>query len=198
MPINPNLRKILRDYNYLYESLQDVKEISSVAEGEFRTAMINSGDKEALQALIPNESQTQKLKEIVEETEKEIEENHNDKEFKKIFRKIAIMCHPDKNIGADESKIAFLKDCYEQANFANKNYDWGLLLRIAGSLGMDDIELTPEQIENIKKKNQELSNEIQKYEGSMAFQWYTKNDEMAREKFLAICLGVFKNSLKKD
>ena len=33
-------------------------------------------------------------------------------------------------------------------------------------------------------------------ESSMAYQWYTKDDEKTRERFLAICLGVFKNSLK--
>ena len=67
MSISANLKKILRDYNYLYESLNDVKEISCVAEGEFRQAMIDSGDKEALQALIPNESQQTKLNQIKEE-----------------------------------------------------------------------------------------------------------------------------------
>ena len=47
-----------------------------------------------------------------------------------------------------------------------------------------------------KLKNEELQKEIQKYESSMAYQWYTKDDEKTRERFLAICLGVFKNSLK--
>ena len=30
----------------------------------------------------------------------------------------------------------------------------------------------------------------------MAYQWYTKDDAKSRDRFLAICLGVFKNSLK--
>lgn len=196
---NPNLKKILRDYNYLYESLLDVKDISSIAEGEFRTAMINSGDKEAMQALIPTELQQQKIKEIEEDKSvEEVIESHNDKEFKKVFRKIVIQCHPDKIKDATEKEASFLKECYEQATNANNIYDWGLLLRVAGQLNIEDIDLTAEQIQSIKKKNDDLQKEISKYENSMAYQWYTKDDEKSRERFLAICLGVFKNSLKKD
>jgi hypothetical protein len=192
---NANFKKILRDYNYLYESLIDVKEISSVAEGEFRQAMIDSGDKEALQALIPNESQKTKLNELKEE-EHEKEPMHNDVDFKKLFRKIVIKCHPDKNKDASEKQLEFLKECYENATSANNAYDWGLLLRVASQLDVDLSEVDEKQIQNIKLKNEELQKQIEKYESSMAYQWYTKDDQKTRERFLKICLGVFKNSLK--
>lgn len=195
MSISANFKKILRDYNYLYESLNDVKEISSVAEGQFRQAMIDSGDKEALQALIPNESQQTKLNEIKEE-EKEKEPTHNDADFKKLFRKIVVKCHPDKNRDASEKQLEFLKECYENATFANNQYDWGLLLRIASQLDVDLSDIDEKHILNIKSKNEDLKKEIQKYEASMAYQWYTKDDEKTRERFLAICLDVFKSSLK--
>jgi hypothetical protein len=195
MSISANFKKILRDYNYLYESLSDVKEISSIAEGEFRQAMIDSGDKEALQALIPNESQQTKLNEIKEE-EKEKEPIHNDIDFKKLFRKIVIKCHPDKNKDATEKQLEFLKECYENATLANNVYDWGLLLRVASQLDVDLSDVDEKQIQNIKLKNEELQKEIQKYESSMAYQWYTKDDAKTRERFLAICLDVFKSSLK--
>lgn len=195
MSISANFKKILRDYNYLYESLNDVKEISSIAEGEFRQAMIDSGDKEALQALIPNESQQTKLNEIKEE-EKEKEPIHNDIDFKKLFRKIVIKCHPDKNKDATEKQLEFLKECYENATLANNVYDWGLLLRVASQLDVDLSDIDEKQIQNIKLKNEELQKEIQKYESSMAYQWYTKDDAKTRERFLAICLDVFKSSLK--
>lgn len=195
MSISANFKKILRDYNYLYESLNDVKEISSIAEGQFRQAMIDSGDKEALQALVPNESQQTKLNEIKEE-EKEKEPTHNDTDFKKLFRKIVIKCHPDKIREASEKEAEFLKTCYENATLANDSYDWGLLLRIASQLDVDLSDIDEKHIQNIKSKNENLKKEIEKYESSMAYQWYTKDDEKTRERFLAICLGVFKNSLK--
>jgi len=195
MSISANFKKILRDYNYLYESLTDVKEISSIAEGEFRQAMIDSGDKEALQALVPNESQQTKLNEIKQE-EQEKEPTHNDVDFKKLFRKIVIKCHPDKNRDANEKQLEFLKECYENATLANNVYDWGLLLRVASQLDVDLSDIDEKQMQNIKLKNEELQKEIQKCESSMAYQWYTKDDEKTRERFLAICLGVFKNCLK--
>ena len=117
-------------------------------------------------------------------------------DFKKLFRKIVIKCHPDKNRDANEKQLEFLKECYENATLANNVYDWGLLLRVASQLDVDLSDIDEKQMQNIKLKNEELQKEIQKYESSMAYQWYTKDDEKTRERFLAICLGVFKNSLK--
>jgi hypothetical protein len=187
------LKKILRDYNYLYESLIDVKDISSIAEGEFRNAMVESGDNEAMKALMPSNNPSVETPEIKEE---EPIENHNDAVFKKLFRKIVLKCHPDKIKSASEKEAQFLKECYENATTANNSYDWGLLLRTASNLDLDLQDISEEQIQNIKLKNEDLKKEIQKYESSMAYQWYTKDDEKARQKFLSICLGVFKNSLK--
>jgi hypothetical protein len=187
------LKKILRDYNYLYESLIDVKDISSIAESEFRNAMVESGDNEAMKALMPSNNPNVETPEIKEE---EPVENHNDAVFKKLFRKIVLKCHPDKIKSASEKEAQFLKECYENATTANNSYDWGLLLRTASNLDLDLQDINEEQIQNIKIKNEDLKKEIQKYESSMAYQWYTKDDEKARQKFLSICLGVFKNSLK--
>ena len=191
---NTNLRKILRDYNYLYESLNDIKDISSVAESEFREAMVNSGDNEAMKALLPSENSNSKVEQ--KEIEEAIIENHNDAVFKKLFRKIVLKCHPDKIKSASEKEAQFLKECYENATKANDIYDWGLLLRTASNLDIDLQDIDEAQIQNIKLRNEELKTEIQKYESSMAYQWYTKDDAKSRERFLAICLGVFKDSLK--
>ena len=50
------------------------------------------------------------------------------------------------------------------------------------------------QISEIKRKNEELQNEINKYENSMAFQWYTKDTKEQKQNFLQFCLGVFKGN----
>lgn len=195
MSKNIELKKILRDYNYLYESLNDVKEISEIAEVQFREAMIASGDNEAMQALIPKNNEEAQIKEV-EEIEKDIT-NHNDQDFKKLFRKIVIKCHPDKiDSASTEQEALMLKDSYNTAVEANDNYDWGLLLRVASSLSIDCDFISPEQIEAIKKRNQELKEEIERYEGSMAYRWYSQTEEEARNNFLAFCLGVFRDSVK--
>jgi quinol monooxygenase YgiN len=189
------LKKILRDYNYLYESLIDIKEISSVAEIHFREALMKT-NADALKALVPEEQDSKKLEEV-----KDIEEDiieHNDSEFKKLFRKVVVKCHPDKlSTVTSENEIAFLKESYSQAIKANDKYDWGLLLRVASTLNVEYDSISDEQINAIRSKNEELKNEISKYEGSMAYQWYTKNEEDARNKFLELCAGVLKQSMQK-
>jgi len=195
MDNNVTFKKILRDYNYLYESLIDIKDISSIAEGEFRTAMVDSGDNEAMKALMPSNNPNVENPEV-EVKKEDLIENHNDVVFKKLFRKIVLKCHPDKIKSNSEKESQFLKECYENATDANNAYDWGLLLRTASNLDIDLQDISEEQIKNIKLKSEALKEQIQKYESSMAYQWYTKDDEKARQKFLNICLSVFKNSLK--
>ena len=187
------LKKILRDYNYLYETLHDIKEISADAETKFRDAMIKSGDNEALSALIPDEKDSKKIEEVKASEESPI--SHNDIDFKKLFRKIVVKCHPDKNREANSSELSLFKECYENANVANETYDWGLLIRTANKLDMDFSDLNI-SISEIKRKNEELQSEINRYENSMAFQWYTQDDEMQKENFLNYCLGIFRESRK--
>lgn len=193
---NVELKKILRDYNYLYESLKDVKEISEIAESEFREAMIASGDQEAMEALVPTKEDSEKLEEVKVAEEETI--NHNDVEFKKLFRKIVIKCHPDK-ISSDtsEKESSRLKNLYEDAVKANERYDWGLLLRVANHLELDYDFISDEQIQSIKKRNEELKVEIERYEKSMAYSWYSEKEEEARNNFLAFCLNIIKSSVKK-
>ena len=95
-----------------------------------------------------------------------------------------------------KKEAEFLKTCYENATLANDSYDWGLLLRVASQLDVDLSDINEQHLQNIKSKNEDLKKQIEKYESSMAYQWYTKDDEKTRERFLAICLGVFKKSLK--
>lgn len=196
--MDPILKKLIRDYNYLSETLNDVKEISSVAEGEFRSALQDS-DPEAVEALRPPENQTIN----VEDAEIKIEEkpevvNHNDVKFKKLFRKIAVKCHPDRMGEVSESEAKFLKKAYEDLNDANQNHDWGMLLKLAMELDIEFNELGDAEIENINKNIDVLKHEIGRYENSMAYAWYMKNDEDSKKEYLAICANIFKSTLNKD
>jgi hypothetical protein len=192
--MNPILKKLIRDYNYLNETLDDVKEISSVAEGEFRNALLES-DPIAAEALRPK-TQEVNIEDINIEIEESIFENHNDIKFKKLFRKIAVKCHPDKLGNVTKNEAKFLKKIYEDLNIANQNHDWGLLLKIAMELDIEFNDLTDSEFENISKNIQILQSEIQKYENSMAYSWYIKNDENSKKEYLAICANIFKKSLE--
>lgn len=187
------IKKLIRDYTYHMESLEDVQEISKDAEIEFRDALSNNHE-EALHALIPKEGQ-KKIKKV-----EDIESvKFDDKSFKKIFRKLAVKCHPDKlNDSYSEREQKFLKDCYSKINLANETYDWGLLLKVSLDLNVDIPDLEQQQIENIKENIEKLKTKITKYEESMAYKWYSLTESSAREEYLAGCANIFLKSLGKS
>jgi hypothetical protein len=183
-------RKLVRDFIYLTETLEDTMDISSAAEREFREAL-QSESPDALEALaIPKGSVK---KEKAEEPEPI---KFDDKHFKKIFRKLAVKCHPDKIQDASEREAIFLKKCYEDINLANDTYNWGLLLKVAVELNVEIDELGQEQLDNIQENIESLKNKIKKYEESMAYKWYTLNDTDIKQKYLQSCADIFKNSLR--
>jgi hypothetical protein len=192
--MDPILKKLIRDYNYLSETLVDVKEISGIAEGEFRNAMMES-DPKAMEALtVPKKNIV--IEEISIEEEISVEANFDPK-FKKLFRKIAVKCHPDKLGDMHESEAKFLKKIYEDLTEANREYDWGMLLKIAMELDINVEDIGDSEVANISKNINTLHQEISRYENSMAFSWYTKNDEKSKKEYLAVCINTFKSFLEK-
>lgn len=188
--MNSITKKIVRDYIYFRETLDDVKSISSDAEGEFRDAM-HDHNEVALTALTPPEG-APPIKKIDEEPVVKFE----DKLFKKLFRKIAVLCHPDKlDDSYSERESAFLKKCYEDLNTSNQTYDWGLLLKVAMELDVEIPELSDEQFININNNIESIKNTISQFEGSMAYKWYTLSDTDAKKGYLESCASIFMNSL---
>lgn len=182
-------KKILRDYIYHLETLEDIKEISSKAEGVFRNELKNH-DKNALEALRNNNPKSK----VNKKSEKI---SFNDKSFKKLFRKLAVKCHPDKlNTTASERESKFLKRCYEQINIANDTYDWGLLLKVSIDLEVELEDLSNKQIDNIKNNTNQLGEQINKYEQSMAYQWYFSPDGEVKDNYLKKCAQILHASLK--
>lgn len=179
-------KKAIRDYIYNLETLDDIKSISEIAEGEFREAM-NIQNPEALGALSGEKQPTKN------EDEEEPSINHGDSKFKKLFRKAVIKCHPDKY--TSEEYTEKMKVSYEMLSEANDTYDWGLLLKACLDLDVEVKELGPKEIENITEKTNDLKKSIQKYENSMAYSWYNISDETQKEKYLAECAKIFNNFL---
>lgn len=195
--MDPRLKKLIRDYNYLAETLEDVKEISATAEGEFKVALFEE-DPDAAQALAPPKTQVVNINdENVEVVEEPVIETVNDPKFKKLFRKIAKECHPDKLKDLNQSEARFLKKVYEDLTEANRNHDWGMLLKLAMELDIDVDDIGAEEMGNIAESIELMHKEIHRYETSMAFSWYTKNDEKSKKEYLAVCINTFKSFLEK-
>lgn len=184
-------KKVIRDYVYHLETLNDFKEISNEAESLFRNEL-KRVDESALEALTPKGDGEKPKK--VDEVESV---SFDDKDFKKLFRKVVIKCHPDKINSESEEESEFLKLAYEDANQANDTYDWGLLLKVALDLRIESFELDDEKINNINENILNLKEQISKYEQSMAYQWYIKPEEN-REAYLKDCAAIFKMSLGKS
>lgn len=185
------LKKMIRDYTYQTETLLDVQDISVEAESYFREAMVNH-NKEALKALSPKEGGAPPPK-----TDEDISVKFDDKKFKKIFRKLAVKCHPDKlNDSYSERESKFLKECYENINKANNEYDWGLLLKTALELDVEIGEISKETLNNISENIEKIKNKISKYEGSMAYSWYMISDPNIKNAYLESCAKIFIKSLE--
>ena len=98
------ISKLIRDYRYNLETLYDVKEISSIAENEFRDAL-NEEDPDAMKALMGDGSSKK-------EEEDEKPSIDCGPKFKKLFRKAVVKCHPDKiSDNVSERESLFLKKC---------------------------------------------------------------------------------------
>lgn len=186
-------KKLIRDYMYQLESLEDVKDISKDAEGGFRSAMVEHNES-ALEALAPKDGdKVQKKVDAIEPVRFE------DKIFKKLFRKLAVKCHPDKiDNSSSKRELEFLKKCYEDINVANEAYDWGLLLKVSIELEVEFEGLLPEHLDNINKNIESIKKKINAYESSMAYQWYTQSDPEVRRDYLEGCAAIFMSKLESD
>tara|TARA_R110000851_G_scaffold2806_1_gene11327 strand:+ start:1113 stop:1688 length:576 start_codon:yes stop_codon:yes gene_type:complete len=190
--MNALTRKLIRDYTYNSESLEDILSISSDAEAEFRDAL-NNGHEDALKALQPKEGSIPPKK--IEEID---EVKFEDKKFKKIFRKLAIKCHPDKlTKDISEKDSFFLKKCYEQINIANSTYDWGLLLKVSNWLDVEVTDLSEEHFDNINSNIESIKRKISMYENSMAYKWYTLSDPEIKKGYLETCAAIFMKEVNK-
>ena len=189
--MNILVKKLIRDYVYQAETLEDIENISSIAEGEFRDAMTQH-NREALQALAAPEGG------VPNPIEEDEQIHFDDKAFKKIFRKLAIKCHPDKlTEDLADREIKFLKKCYENITKANDTYDWGLLLKVALELDVEIEDIPEESIENIKENIESIKSKILRYEDSLAYQWYTMSNESSKNMYLEACAAMFMKSLGK-
>ena len=186
-------KKLIRDYTYYTETLKDVSQISNEAEKVFRDAL-GEIDQEALNVLAAPKLREGEVPRKYIEDEEPV--HFDDKDFKKLFRKIAVKCHPDKlNDSYSDREKEFLKECYNNLNKSNELYDWGLLLKVAIDLEVEVDELSPEQLQNIQENINKIKEKISRYEESMAYKWYLLPSGDNKKEYLEQCANIFKGSI---
>jgi hypothetical protein len=164
-------KRMLRQYEYGLEDLSDLKELNRDVNSEFSSA---------LAALERHDLfENKKIEQAAEEAEvEEIIPEERDPAFKKLFRKIVVLCHPDKfTDDLTELQKAFKKDMYDRAVKANDQYKWAEMITVAIKLEIDLPEEYYEYVENLKADADKVQQEIESIQGSVAWTWYHAPDE---------------------
>lgn len=163
-------KRILREYEFSLQDLNDVKDLQSEASREFNRALAEKRRSDLLD--------NKQLEGMAEEPDVEPNNVENEPLFKKLFRKIVIKSHPDK-LESDLNVIekARIVELYDEAVRANDAGNWAMLITVAIKL---EIELEPEYYEHIDKIREEtnkLKQQIDQIQGSAAWKWYHTPEE---------------------
>ena len=164
-------KRMLRQYEYSLEDLQDLKEINREVTSDFSSALAAEKRNDLFES--------QKVAQAAEEAEvEEIIPEERDPQFKKLFRKIVVQCHPDKfTDDLTDLQKAFKKDMYDRAVKANDSYNWAELITVAIKLEIDLPEEYYEYVDNLKSDAEKVQEEIDAIQGSIAWTWYHATDE---------------------
>ena len=188
-------KRLIREYEFLLEDYEDVYEIHKQANMEMSSELNKVKPKDIFEA---------DYLESEEEPEKENEPGHNDKDLKKLFRKIVFICHPDKAKAEDNAaRRTELARYYEQAVTANDEGNWALMVVVAIKLGIELPEEAEAQVEKIQTDTNQLKEKINAMTQSYVWQWYQAEEEKRKEmietyiSLLAKSLGMPK-PVKKD
>jgi hypothetical protein len=174
-----NLRfsRILRKYDFLIQELEDVSELQGEATREFmRDVAIAKGggdDKDVEPIVVPDEEETPEKKEELP------------KEYKKLFRKIVIETHPDKQReGLSNAEKAKLVGIYESTIEAWDKGDQATLISNAVKLDLDVSDFE-EDFNEIEEACVEIEKEINGIQSTSAWYYmYVLKTEKERELFI--------------
>lgn len=172
-------KRFIREYEFLQEDLEDLKDIQSMVNTEFTIAFASMKD-----AIDQDDTRLERLAKNAKQAEADLKEEESDRDpiFKNLFRKIVVKCHPDKAKG-DTDYVSSMRGLYEKAIKANEDYDWGSLIIIAGKA---EVPLGPEyaeRFEEVQKSAEKLIETINKIKGTIAWQWYHADEDL-RPKIL--------------
>jgi len=179
-------KRLIREYEFLLEDFEDVYEIHKQANIEMSSELNKVKPKDVFEA---------DYLESEEEPEKENEPGHNDKDLKKLFRKIVFICHPDKAKAEDNAaRRTELARYYEQAVTANDEGNWALMVVVAIKLGIELPEEAEAQVEKIQTDTDQLREKINAMTQSYVWQWYQAEEEK-RKEMVETYLGLLTKSL---
>ena len=108
--------------------------------------------------------------------------DQEEKECNILFKRIAILTHPDKlgnNSKIEEEDKKKLEELYKQSNDASEEGDYDTLVKVAGKLGFDDVT---ENEFYLEKSVSKLSDKIKHLQNTYAWVWYHETNTEKREQ----------------
>ena len=158
-------KRMLKKYESSLEDFGYLKEMSFEINSEFNTAIAGKKRMDLFE--------NKKVEKLAEDKKEPKENPDRDPLFKKLFRKIVVLCHPDRmDPELSIKKKAEYVDFYENANKANDENNMALLITVAIKLEIELDDKYLEHIENISIESDKLQKNIEDITNSIAWHWY--------------------------
>lgn len=94
-------------------------------------------------------------------------------DIKKVYRKIVILTHPDKNLDKTDEEKKVLSDIFDRATSAFDETDIIELLKICKELDIEGFELGHDHLNVIKGRIKQLNDKLDSIKKSSLYTWYT-------------------------
>jgi hypothetical protein len=118
--------------------------------------------------------------------------------IKKLFRKIAIMTHPDKLTKLDDYEREIKTKLFLKAREAAEAGKWFALVETANALGIETPKPDEEQIDLLENESESVDKEIKNIEASYAWVMYNLETDEQRRLLMATYLKVLGVHMDKD
>ena len=149
-------KRLVREYEFLIEDLKDIEAANSEIKDSFIKSLSDI-DETGILETEQMDSMANDWARSVKDLEDEERESNKHPDFKSLFRKVVIRCHPDKLPNdLTEVKSNEYKDIYEDSVDANETEDWAKLIRCAIKLEIELPESAYDQIESIENSINKL------------------------------------------
>ena len=106
-------------------------------------------------------------------------------EVKKMFKKIASQCHPDKLQDMDDGFEKTKKEqLYQKARQALENNDVLIMADVANELGVEIPEITETQLKQTEQKIISIKKELSMIESTAVWHWFFTEDPARKDDIL--------------
>ena len=106
-------------------------------------------------------------------------------EVRKMFKKIATQCHPDKLSNLEDGfEKRKNRELYSRAREALENDDILIMADVASELGVEIPEITENQLKKTEQKIIAIKKELNHIESTLVWHWFFTEDTAVKDKIL--------------